>query len=179
VDVGVKFDPLLTMIYQILLIYGIYNRVNMKKHGVKVVFSGHRHSSTRYQKEDGIYHFVHPALSTYPMRFTVYEMTPKHLKWEVRSVPAAPEVWELAKKNFLADKWWRGPEHADTPEGNQKYLEFYESPSTESFLRINSVMVIHKSSMESRTLGRTLTSTAFKGDSHEQIPDRSRCRKSS
>ena len=102
----------------------------MKKYGVKVVFSGHRHISTRYQKEDGIYHFVHPALSTYPMRYTVYEMTPKNLKWQVLDVPAAPEVWELAKRNFLADKWWRGPEHTDTPEGNQKYLDFYESPST-------------------------------------------------
>ena len=57
-------------------------------------------------------------------------MTPKGLKWEVKDVPAAPEVWELAKKNFLADKWWRGPDHPDTPEGDQKYIEFYESPST-------------------------------------------------
>jgi 3',5'-cyclic-AMP phosphodiesterase len=102
----------------------------LKKYNVKVIFSGHRHISTRYQKEDGIFHFVHPALSTYPMRYTVYEMTPKNLKWEVKAVPASPEVWELAKKNFLADKWWRGPDHTDTPEGNQKYLEFYESPST-------------------------------------------------
>ncbi len=102
----------------------------LRQYGVKAVFSGHRHISTRYQKEDGIYHFVHPALSTYPMRYTVYEMTPKGLKWEVKDIPAAPEVWELAKKNFLANKWWRGPEHTDTPEGNQKYLEFYEGPST-------------------------------------------------
>lgn len=101
-----------------------------KKYGVKAVFSGHRHISTRYQREDGVYHFVHPSISTYPMRYTVYEMTPKKLKWEVKSVPAAPEIWDLAKKNFLADKWWRGPEHSDTPEGNQKYLEFYEGSST-------------------------------------------------
>lgn len=105
-------------------------RALIKKYGVKVVFSGHRHISTRYQEADGIYHFVHPALSTYPMRYTVYEMTPKELNWEVKDVPASPEIWELAKKNFLANKWWRGPDHPETPEGNQKYLEFYESPAT-------------------------------------------------
>ena len=33
------------------------------------------------------------------MRYTTYDMTPKGLKWEVKSVPAAPETWDLAKKN--------------------------------------------------------------------------------
>ena len=102
----------------------------LKKYGVKVVFSGHRHISTRYQEVENIYHFITPPISTYPMRYTVYEMTPKGLKWEVKDVPASPEVWELARKNFLANKWWRGPDHPETPEGNKKYLEFYESPWT-------------------------------------------------
>jgi 3',5'-cyclic AMP phosphodiesterase CpdA len=105
-------------------------RALLKKYGVKLVFSGHRHISTRYQEVDGTYHFVHPALSTYPMRFTIYEMTPNQLSWEVKDVPASPEVWELAKKNFLADKWWRGPDHTQTPDGDKKYLEFYESKGT-------------------------------------------------
>ena len=102
----------------------------LKKYGVKAVFSGHRHISTRYQEIDGTAYFTHPSLVTYPMRYTVYEMTPKALKWDVKDVPASPEVLELAKKNFLANKWWRGPDHPDTPEGNQRYMEFYESPST-------------------------------------------------
>lgn len=105
-------------------------RALLKRYGVKLVFSGHRHISTRYQKVDDIYCFVNPAISTYPMRYTVYEMTPNELTWEVKDIPAPAEVWELAKKNFLADKWWRGPDHPDTSEGNQKYLEFYESPET-------------------------------------------------
>jgi len=29
------------------------------------------------------------------------------------NVPAAAEVWERAKKNFLADKWWRGSDHPE------------------------------------------------------------------
>jgi len=105
-------------------------RALFNKYGVKAVFSGHHHISTQYQKIDGTFYFTHPSIVTYPMRYTVYEMTPNGLKWEVKDVPASPEVWELAKKNFLANKWWRGPDHPDTPEGNQKYIEFYESPST-------------------------------------------------
>ena len=37
-----------------------------KKYGVKVVFSGHRHISTRSKEEDNMTHIVHPSLSTYP-----------------------------------------------------------------------------------------------------------------
>ncbi len=102
-------------------------RALLKKYGVKAVFSGHRHISTRYQEVDGIYHIVHPAISTYPMRYTVYDMTSKGLKYEVKDVPASAEVWELARKNFLADKWWRDVDQPDTPEGNRKYLDLYES----------------------------------------------------
>jgi hypothetical protein len=54
-------------------------------------------------------------------------MTPKTLKWEVKDVPASQEIWDLARKNFLADKWWRGPDQPNTAEGNIKYLDFYES----------------------------------------------------
>jgi 3',5'-cyclic-AMP phosphodiesterase len=101
-------------------------RALLKKYGVKLVFSGHHHISTRYEKVDDIYHFVSPALSTYPMRYTVYEMTPKQLTWEVKDVEAPADVWALAKKNFLADKWWRGPEHTQDATGDAKYLAFYE-----------------------------------------------------
>lgn len=98
----------------------------LEKYKVKLVFSGHRHISTRYQKtDDGIYHFVSPAISTYPMRYTVYEITPKTLSWEVANIPVSQDVLDLAKKNFLADKWWRAPNASD-----QEHLEFYESPST-------------------------------------------------
>jgi Icc protein len=69
-------------------------RAMLKKYGVKLVFSGHRHISTRNQKVDDIYHFITPAISTYPMRYTVYEMTPNDLSWEVKNIPAPSDVWE-------------------------------------------------------------------------------------
>jgi hypothetical protein len=47
-----------------------------------------------------------------------------------KDVPAPQEVWDLARKNFLANKWWRGPDHPETPEGDKKYQDFYESPWT-------------------------------------------------
>ena len=104
----------------------------LKQYGVKAVFTGHHHISTRVQEVGGVFHIVHPSISTYPMRFTVYDMTPKGLKYEVKDVPATAEVWSLAKKNFLADKWWRDADQPDTPEGNRKYLDFYESTGTMS-----------------------------------------------
>ncbi|HUL29072.1 MAG TPA: metallophosphoesterase [Thermodesulfobacteriota bacterium] len=105
-------------------------RALLKKYGVKIVFSGHHHISTRYQTVDDIYHFINPAINVYPMRYTVYEITPRELSWQVKSVPASNEVWELAKKNILACQGCRRPEHPDTAEGNEKYLEFLESPGT-------------------------------------------------
>jgi len=101
-----------------------------KKYGVKAVFSGHHHISTRYQKVDGVYHFTNPSLVSYPMRYTLYDITPKGLSWETRDVPAPVEYHKLVKTNFLANKWWRDADHTMTPEGDAKYLEFYESPST-------------------------------------------------
>lgn len=100
------------------------------KYKVKAIFSGHRHISTRYKKIHGVYHLITPPVSTYPMRYVVYEMTPNDLSWQVKDIPAPSAVWELAKKYFLADTWWRCPDHRDTPEGNKKYLEFYTSPTT-------------------------------------------------
>ncbi|MBI5381708.1 MAG: metallophosphoesterase [Opitutae bacterium] len=102
----------------------------LKKYGVKVVFNGHRHISTRAQIVDGIVNLIHPSLVTYPMRYTIYEMTPRELSYVVKDVPASPEIWEQAKKHFLATTWWRDADQPNTPEGNRRYLEFYESPST-------------------------------------------------
>ena len=88
-----------------------------KKYLVKLVFSGHRHISTNYQKVDNFFCFSTPPLSTYPMRYTVYEITPQEMPWEVKDVTASTEVRALAK-NFLENKWWRGPDHPLTPEGD-------------------------------------------------------------
>ena len=101
-----------------------------KRYNVKAVFTGHHHISTRYQDIGGVFHFVHPSLVTYPMRFTLYDITPKGLKYEVRDVPVSAEVLALAKKHFMSNKWWRDADQTDTPEGNQRYLDFYESPGT-------------------------------------------------
>lgn len=96
--------------------------------GVKLVISGHRHISTRYKEVNGVYYFVNPSTCTYPMRYTVYELTPTKLSWRVFDIPVPKEIWDLAKTNFLADTWWRPSDAPMTSEGNVKYLEFYEAP---------------------------------------------------
>ena len=100
------------------------------RHGVRAVFSGHRHISTRHKQFHGVHHFITPAVSTYPMRYVVCEMTAGGLAWETRRVPAPDGVWALAKANFLANEWWRGPDHPKTPDGDRRYLAFYESQAT-------------------------------------------------
>ncbi len=99
---------------------------------VSFYLSGHRHVSTRGVEHNGVYHIVHPSVSTYPMRYTVYEVTDTHLTYEVKNVPMDKEAWELAKKNFFTfgEGFWRGAGMTDTPEGNKKYLDYYESNET-------------------------------------------------
>lgn len=101
-----------------------------KKYGVKAVLSGHHHVSTRYNNVEGVYHFTNSALTSYPMRYTLYNITSKGLSYETKDVPVPAEFHELVKKNFLANKWWRDADHTLTPEGDQKYLDFYESKAT-------------------------------------------------
>lgn len=93
---------------------------------VKLVLTGHRHISTRYQVVNGIYYFVHPATSTYPMRWTLYELTPTSLSWEVHDVRVSGEIWTLAKELFLRDTWWRPTDCLPGADGDRRYLEFYE-----------------------------------------------------
>jgi hypothetical protein len=39
-------------------------------------------------------------------------------------------TYGTGQKELPADKWWRDADQLDTPEGNKKYLDFYESPWT-------------------------------------------------
>ncbi|MGC9074921.1 MAG: metallophosphoesterase family protein [Candidatus Bipolaricaulaceae bacterium] len=97
-----------------------------EQYNVKLVLTGHRHISTRYQEVNGVYYFVNPSICTYPMRWTLYELTPTSLSWEVHDVRVSEEIWKLAKENFLKDTWWRPSDCPPGPEGDAKYLEFYE-----------------------------------------------------
>ncbi|MEM2546972.1 MAG: metallophosphoesterase [Candidatus Bathyarchaeia archaeon] len=97
-----------------------------EKYGVKLVLTGHRHISTRYQLVNGVYYFTHAATSTYPMRWTLYELTPTSLSWEVRDIRVPTEIWTIAKEFFLKDTWWRPTDCPPGVEGDIKYLEFYE-----------------------------------------------------
>jgi 3',5'-cyclic AMP phosphodiesterase CpdA len=103
-----------------------------KYKNISFYLSGHRHVSTRAVEHNGIYHIVHPSTSTYPMRYTIYELTEEYLTYEVKNVPMDKETWELAKKNFFTfgEGFWRGTDMTDTVEGNKKYLDYYESNET-------------------------------------------------
>ncbi|HDM77003.1 MAG TPA: metallophosphoesterase [Deltaproteobacteria bacterium] len=93
------------------------------------VMSGHRHIGLRYKELNGVYYFVHPAVCSYPMRYTVYTLTYDELSWESKDIPAPADVWKRAKENCIGEpgKWWRCSDHPETPEGDKKMLEFFEA----------------------------------------------------
>ena len=99
---------------------------------VSFYLSGHRHVSTRPVEHNGVYHIVHPSISSYPMRYTIYNLTDRYLEYEVLDVPASDEIWEIGRSNFLekAGKFWRLWNLPDTPEGDKIYIEYYESNDT-------------------------------------------------
>jgi len=81
---------------------------------------------------NGVYHIVNPSTVTYPLRYTVYELTPEYLEYEVMDVPVSEEIREMARKNFLdfSDSYWRPPSMTGTEEGDSELLKYYESCDT-------------------------------------------------
>lgn len=96
---------------------------------VSFVLTGHRHIGLRNNKVNDVYYFVNPAVCSYPMRYTVYTLTPDNLNWESKNVPASEDVWKRAKENVIgaAGKWWRCSDHPEGAEGDKKMLEFFEA----------------------------------------------------
>jgi|GEM_PF-457431 len=96
---------------------------------VSFVMSGHRHIGLRYKKVNDIYYIVHPAVCSYPMRYTVYTLTSDELSWVSRDVPASKDIWKRAKENVIGTpgEWWRCSDHPAGPEGDTKMLKFFEA----------------------------------------------------
>lgn len=99
---------------------------------VSFLMGGHRHIGLRYKKVKDIYYIVHPAVCSYPMRYTVYTLTPKELSWVSRNVPATKDIWKRAKENIIGKPgaWWRCSDHPEGPAGDKKMLKFYEAKDT-------------------------------------------------
>lgn len=96
---------------------------------VSFSLNGHRHIGVRYQKVNDIYYIVHPSVSSYPMRYTVYTLTPNELSWVSEDIPISPAVAKKAKANCIGKdgEWWRCSDMPLGAAGDKKMLEFFEA----------------------------------------------------
>lgn len=115
---------------------------------VSFVFTGHRHTGTKYKERNGIYYFNNAPATSWPMRYTVYTLKDgKELSWESIDIPVSQELHELAKENLLKSAWWRisdatlkGPDGKPkltkdgktmlAPDGKAKMLKYYGAEET-------------------------------------------------
>jgi len=77
-----------------------------EKNNVKFVISGHHHI-TSVVEMNGVYYFSNPSTTSYPCAYTVYEIEKNTFKYTTLQLPLSKQVLEEAKKNLLADEWWR------------------------------------------------------------------------
>ncbi len=96
---------------------------------VSFVINGHRHIGQRYKKVNDVYYFVIPAVSSYPMRYAVFTLTPDELSWVSKDIPISKKVLNTAKANCIGEpgEWWRCSDHPKGPAGDKKMLEFFEA----------------------------------------------------
>ena len=85
-------------------------RTVLENNKVKFVISGHHHL-TNLVKLNDINYFTTPSTTSFPCGYTVYEIEKKGnrniFKYSTFPLPLAKETLEEAKRNLLADKWWR------------------------------------------------------------------------
>jgi hypothetical protein len=72
---------------------------------------------------------------TWPMRYSIFEVTTDQFSYNTYDVPCEPEVWNQAKANSLAapvTEWPRWSDTPNTPEGNETLEKIVLSPETMS-----------------------------------------------
>lgn len=95
-----------------------------------VVLSGHRHIGLHLAEEKGVNYFVLPSLNSYPMRYTVFSVSPQSISWKTPMVNVAELVHLEARENLLQETFWRKTDFAErNPANDSDMLEFYENNS--------------------------------------------------
>jgi len=94
-----------------------------------VVISGHRHIGLRSKEENGVNYFVVPSLNSYPMRYSVFTLTPQSISWKTPMVTIPETVHLEARNNLLKADFWRGEQLKTRNVANdQAVFNFYEKP---------------------------------------------------
>jgi len=99
----------------------------LKRHQVKFVIHGHHHLSN-VQTVDGITHFASPSTSSYPTRYTIFDLTPSTLTYKNEWVPIDKGLIDQAKESLVIDKWWGAP----FPEENRREIMLKQYSGEES-----------------------------------------------
>lgn len=100
----------------------------LAKHRVPVVFSGHRHIGLNVKTEKDVNYFTVPSINSYPMRYSVFDITLEKINWKTPMVSLPAPVHVEARKNLLAADWWRNSQYRQpSVENDKKVLDFYEN----------------------------------------------------
>lgn len=97
---------------------------------VQFAISGHHHLVS-VRKHQGITYYSNPSTTTYPTQYTLYTLTKQQLTHETKWVDLPPDVIAEAKKNLLADTWWRPSQAKPGPDGDKMMLLQYEGEPSE------------------------------------------------
>ncbi len=105
-------------------------RALLSKHSAAapVVITGHRHIGLNYKELNGVNYFAVPSLNSYPMRYSVFNLSNRSLAWKTQMVSVPESAHLEAKNNLLSATWWREAQFADrTPGSDTSVLDFYEN----------------------------------------------------
>lgn len=110
----------------------------LEKHKVKIVITGHHHI-TDVKTINGITYFSNPSTTTYPTKYTIYELTNNELKYSTEWVKIDEKIIEQAKINLLKDDWWRGffPKNKKGDEDMLKQFLGEEETDRQGIIKLN------------------------------------------
>ena len=105
-------------------------RAVLAKHSkiAPVVVSGHRHIGLNVKELGGVTYFTSPSVNSYPMRYSIYDMTPQSISWQTPAVPVETAAQLEARENLLNATWWRPTQFAERNSFNDmEVLSLYEN----------------------------------------------------
>ncbi len=100
---------------------------------IGVVFSGHRHVGLRQRRLGNIDYVVVPSINSYPMRYSLFQISGGELRWKTPGVPVGQGLHNLAREGLLSQPWLLSMNLTN----EEETISFYENnPLTSGFCQL-------------------------------------------